>query len=311
MENLELLRYVTIGQYLPTGSPIHRLDPRVKLLGFGALVLAVAFNGSYLGNLVMLATVLGLVALARVPLAYTLQGIRPALPIILVLAALQILLPPPAFSAAPGCAVLISWRCPDGSTGSPQWFVEGPFLQVTDCTLRLVVVSALRFGELIILTSLLTLCTPITDLSRGIERLLAPLARLRFPAHEMALVLTIALRFVPVLAQEMERIVRAQVSRGADFGGRSRLRFIRQTRQLLPLLVPLFLISLRRAEELALAMDVRCYTGGTGRTHLVRLRARPSDFVALGLIIAFAVLILSLDFNAADRALLPGLAPHL
>jgi energy-coupling factor transport system permease protein len=302
MENLELLRYVTIGQYLPTGSPIHRLDPRVKLLGFGALVLAVAFNGSYLGNLVMLATILGLVALARVPLAYTLQGIRPALPIILVLAALQILLPPPAFSAAPGCAVLVSWRCPG--------FVEGPFLQVTDCTLRLVVVSALRFGELIILTSLLTLCTPITDLSRGIERLLAPLARLRFPAHEMALVLTIALRFVPVLAQEMERIVRAQVSRGADFGGRSRLRFIRQTRQLLPLLVPLFLISLRRAEELALAMDVRCYTGGAGRTHLVRLRARPSDFVALGLIIAFAVLILSLDFNAADRALLPGLAPH-
>jgi len=301
MENLELLRYVTIGQYLPTGSPIHRLDPRVKLLGFGALVLAVAFNGSYLGNLVMLATVLGLVALARVPLAYTLQGIRPALPIILVLAALQILFPPPAFSAAPGCAVLVSWRCP---------VVEGPFLQVTDCTLRLVVVSALRFGELIILTSLLTLCTPITDLSRGMERLLAPLARLRFPAQEMALVLTIALRFVPVLAQEMERIVRAQVSRGADFGGRSRLRFIRQTRQLLPLLVPLFLISLRRAEELALAMDVRCYTGGTGRTHLVRLRARPSDFVALGLTIAFAVLILSLDFNAADRALLPGLAPH-
>jgi energy-coupling factor transport system permease protein len=302
MENLELLRYVTIGQYLPTGSPIHRLDPRVKLLGFGALVLAVAFNGSYLGNLVMLATILGLVALARVPLAYTLQGIRPALPIILVLAALQILLPPPAFSAAPGCAVLVSWRCPG--------FAEGPFLQVTDCTLRLVVVSALRFGELIILTSLLTLCTPITDLSRGIERLLAPLARLRFPAHEMALVLTIALRFVPVLAQEMERIVRAQVSRGADFGGRSRLRFIRQTRQLLPLLVPLFLISLRRAEELAMAMDVRCYTGGTGRTHLVRLRARPSDFVALGLTIAFAVLILSLDFTIADRALLPGLAPH-
>ena len=303
MENLELLRYVTIGQYLPTGSPIHRLDPRVKLLGFGALVLAVAFNGSYLGNLVMLATVLGLVALARVPLAYTLQGIRPALPIILVLAALQILFPPPAFSAAPGCAVLVSWRCP--------WFVEGPFLQVTDCTLRLVVVSALRFGELIILTSLLTLCTPITDLSCGVERLLAPLARLRFPAHEMALVLTIALRFVPVLAREMERIVRAQVSRGADFGGRSRLRFIQQTRQLLPLLVPLFLISLRRAEELALAMDVRCYTGGTGRTHLVRLRARLTDFVALGLILAFAVLILSLDFTAADRALLPGLAPHL
>jgi len=184
MENLELLRHITIGQYLPTGSPIHRLDPRVKLLCFGALVLAVAFNGSYLGNLVMLATVLGLVALARVPLAYALQGIRPALPIILVLAAFQILLPPPAFSTASGCTVLVSWS----------------FLQLTDCTLRLVVVSALRFGELIILTSLLTLCTPIADLSRGIERLLAPLDRLRFPAYEIALVLTIALRFVALRA---------------------------------------------------------------------------------------------------------------
>ena len=293
MENLELLRHITIGQYLPTGSPIHRLDPRVKLLCFGALVLAVAFNGSYLGNLVMLATVLGLVALARVPLAYALQGIRPALPIILVLAAFQILLPPPAFSTASGCTVLVSWS----------------FLQLTDCTLRLVVVSALRFGELIILTSLLTLCTPIADLSRGIERLLAPLDRLRFPAYEIALVLTIALRFVPILAEEMERIVKAQVSRGANFGGQSRLRFIRQTQQLLPLLVPLFLISMRRAEELALAMEVRCYVGGTGRTHLIRLHARPADFVVLVLTIAFAALMLSLDFTAADRALLPGLAP--
>ena len=309
MENLELLRNVTIGQYLPTGSPIHRLDPRFKLLCFGALVLAVSFNSSYLGNLVMLATILGLVALARVPLAYALQGIRPALPIILVLAVFQVLFPSPAFSNAPGCSVLVSWRCPDGSTGSPQWLVEGPFLQLTDCTLHLVIVSVLRFGELIILTSLLTFCTPIPDLSRGVERLLAPLARLRFPAHEVALVLTIALRFVPILAEEMERIVRAQVSRGANFGGQSRLRFIRQTQQLLPLLVPLFLIALRRAEELALAMEVRCYVGGTGRTQLVRLRARPTDFVVLGLTIAFAALMLSLDFTAADRALLPGLAP--
>lgn len=311
MENLELLRHITIGQYLPTGSPIHRLDPRIKLLGFGALVLAVAFNGSYLGNLILLATILGLVALARVPLAYALQGIRPALPIIFILAVFQVLFPSPAFSNAPGCSVLVSWRCPDGSTGSPQWLVEGLFLQLTDCTLRLVIVSALRFGELLILTSLLTLCTPITDLSRGVERLLAPLARLRFPAHEVALVLTIALRFVPILAEEMERIVKAQVSRGADFGGQGRLRFIRQTQHLLSLLVPLFLIGLHRAEELALAMDVRCYVGGAGRTHLARLRTRPADFVALGLTIAFTVLMLSLDFTTADRALLPGLAPLL
>lgn len=295
MENLELLRNITIGQYLPTGSLFHRLDPRFKLLCFGALVLVVSFNGSYLGNLVMLATILGLVALARVPLAYAVQGIRPALPIILVVAAFQILLPPPVFSNASSCSVLVSWS----------------FLEITDCTLRLVFVSALRLVELLILTSLLTLCTPITDLSRGTERLLAPLTRLRFPAREVALVLAIALRFVPILAEEVERIVKAQVSRGADFGGRSRLRFIRQTQQLLPLMVPLFLIALRRAEELALAMEVRCYVGGAGRTHLIRLHARPTDFVVLGLTIAFAALMLSLDFTAADRALLPGLAPIL
>ena len=127
--------------------------------------------------------------------------------------------------------------------------------------------------------------------------------RVGFPAHELAMVVTIALRSVPTLARELERIMKAQASRGADFAAQGRLRFIRQTRHLLPLLVPLFLNALRRAEELVLAMEARCYVGGRGRSHLMRLRIRSADVVALMLVVAFATFMLSYDFRPIDQIL--------
>jgi len=288
MAEFELLRNITIGQYLPTGSILHRLDPRFKLLAFVLLVAAASHNAYYVGNFVLLAAILFLLYLSRVSMTYALAGVRPALPVILLLAAMQILVPPQSFLGSEGaCAVVVSWG----------------FIELTDCTVRLVVVSALRFFQLILLTNLLTFSTTTTELAHGTESLLRPLQRIGFPAHELAMIVTIALRFVPTLARELERIMKAQVSRGADFGGEGRLRFIRQTRHLLPLLVPLFLNALRRAEELILAMEARCYVGGRGRTRLIQLQSRPADVLSLLLVIAFAAFTLLYDFSSTDQVL--------
>lgn len=288
MPEFEFLRDITIGQYLPTGSIVHRLDPRFKLLAFALLVAAASSNGYYVGNFILLTVTILLLCLSRVPMSYALRGIRPALPIILLLAGMQVLMPPqPFLGRQRACTALVSWG----------------FIHLTDCTVRLVVVSALRFFQLILLTSLLTFSTTTTELAHGIESLLRPLQQFGFPAHELALIVTIALRFVPTLAWELERIMKAQLSRCADFGGQSRLRFISQTRRLLPLLVPLFLNALRRAEELILAMEARCYVGGRGRTRLIQLQSRPADYLALLLVIVFAAFMLCYDFSSGDHAL--------
>lgn len=287
MSQFEFLRHVTIGQYLPTGSLVHRLDPRFKLLAFGLIVVAATFSNSYVANGVLLAIIFLLLLASRVPVGYTLQGVRPALPTLLFLAVFQILLPPQQFGAAGDCTPVWQWG----------------FLQLTDCTLRLIVISAARLVELIVLTSLLTFSTTTTELTYGTEGVLAPLQRVGFPAHELALVVTIALRFVPTLALQMERIVKAQIARGADFGTGGRFRFIHMTRRLLPLLVPLFLASLHRSEALIVAMEARGYTGGKGRTRRLKLRARPADYVALAAATAFCVLMLCIDFAALDQAL--------
>src|SRR3712207_5090985 len=136
-------------------------------------------------------------------------------------------------------------------------------------------------SDLLMVTSVLTFTTTTTGLTHGVELLLQPLRPLRVPAHEFAMILAIALRFVPTLAEELERIMKAQVSRGADFGRRSRLRFLQQARQLVPIVVPLFVGTFRRAEDLVLAMEARCYVGGQGRTRLAQLRMQRLDWIAL------------------------------
>lgn len=295
MPEFEFLRYVTIGQYLPLGSPVHRLDARCKLLTFALVVVAVSFSSTYVANAVLLLTVALLVVAARVPIGYAVQGIRPALPALILLAILQLLLPPSAPGFAEDCSVIWQWSFSVGRLAAG--------MELTDCTLRLIIVSAVRLCVLIVLTSLLTFSTTTTELAHGTQALLAPLQRVGLPAHELALVLAIALRFVPTLALQMERIVKAQIARGADFGTDGRLRIIKTVRRLLPLLIPLFLVSLRRSEALILAMEARGYTGGRGRTRRVRLHARPADYLVLAAAVLFCFVMLSTDFAAIDRAL--------
>lgn len=291
MSEFEFLRYVTIGQYLPCDSIVHRLDPRFKLLAFGLIVAAVTFSSTYLANALLLLMVLLLVVISRIPIGYALQGVRPALPILAFLALFQVLLPPQHFGLADDCTFVLRWG----------------FVKLTDCTLRLIVVSTARLVELIVLTSVLTFSTTTTELAYGTEGLLAPLQHVGLPAHELAMIVTIALRFVPTLALQMERIVKAQIARGADFGTAGRFQFIKTTRRLLPLLIPLFLVSLRRSEALIVAMEARGYTGGQGRTRLRKLRAQPADYVALAVATASCTLMLSVDFAALDQAFIAWL----
>jgi energy-coupling factor transport system permease protein len=275
---------LTIGQYLPYGSLVHRLDPRTKLVMFGLLVCAVTFANSYTASFLLLLALLGVVYLSRTPLRYALQGLRPALPWIAIFALLQLLFYHRQYG-------------PDICTTIWRW----GFVDITTCSLRQIGLMVLRLLEFMILISLLTLTTRTTELTHGLERLLSPLKRVGFPAHELALVFAISLRFAPTLAGELERIMKAQASRGADFGEQGRLGFIRRTRNLLPLLVPLFLSALRRAEDLTLAMEARGYTGGRGRTSFIQLKAVPFDYLALALVFVFSALMLFGGLESIDR----------
>ena len=272
MSEFEFLRNVTIGQYLPTASVIHRLDPRAKILGFLALLTATMMVQGYTGAVIVLALIIALTLLARIPLGFAFTSVRAALPFLLVFAVLQLIVP----------------VVPQGMTCNDVARVG--FFGLTDCALYLVGLSTLRFITLILLLGLLTYTTAVTEMAHGIEAGLRPLQAIGLPAHELSLVATIAIRFVPVLAEEIERLAKAQAARGADFG-QGAGGVVTRVRRLLPLMVPLILISLRRAEDLALAMESRGYVGGKGRSHFVQLRARPADWmaVAVALIITLAV----------------------
>lgn len=261
MSEFDFLRNVTIGQYLPTGSPIHRLDPRAKLLGGLLLVLAIALADSLLEALLGLTLVLLLARLARVPAHYLWRGVRLALPILLLVLGLSLL--------------FRGWQEPSGEV-----FLEWGWLRFTRFSVWITLLALVRIVALIFLTSLLTLTSTTTELTHGLERLLHPFRRLGLPSHELALVNMIALRFVPTLAEEMERVMKAQASRGADFT-RKFYRPDKAARAYLPLIVPLFVNSLRRAEELVSAMEARCYLGGEGRTRFVVLEGGVADVLAV------------------------------
>ena len=280
MEEFELLRHVTIGQYLPTGSVLHRLDPRTKIVGLGLMMLVLILHSSAAGLVAGLIMAVGLVAVGRVSVTYALSGLRPALPILIFLAALQLFL---------GWGV-VRLDC------QPLWSFSA--LHVTTCSVQIVIMTWARLSALILLTSLLTLTSTTNELTRGAETLMRPLQRLGLPADELAMVFTLALRFVPTLAQELERLLKAQAARGADPGRGSNP--VQRTRQLLPVLVPLFITTLRRGEELAAAMEARGYTGGPGRTHYVSLQFHSADVIAWVIIVLLWLGLLAAPFSAVD-----------
>ena len=262
-----MLRDITLGQYYPVDSPVHRLDPRVKILLTMAFIVCVFLVGSPLGYVPIVAYLALASHLARLPYKMMLKALR-LLRILLVFTFVLNLF---------------------FGTGQTELIRVG-FIRITQEGLLNAVHFSLRLIFLVTGSSILTLTTAPVTLTDGLERLASPLKIIRFPAHEMAMMMTIALRFIPTLAEEADKIMKAQSARGADFTTGS-LR--QRARALIPLLVPLFVSAFRRAGDLAMAMESRCYRGGEGRTRLNVLRIRRGDWLAMGsMVLLFAVVLL-------------------
>jgi len=271
--DFEFQRYVTIGQYLATGSPLHRLDPRTRLLSGACLLIAVTAARHLQGLGLALGIALAALLIARVPLNYALRGLLAPLPFILFLAVLQMLIGPQAADA-------------------PALVSLGP-LQISMQDVLAGVTIIARFIALILLISLTSAIISTSEFVHGLEALLRPFTALGLPTQDLVLMAQVTLRFLPLLALEAERIAKAQASRGAEWGT-GKTGILQRVRQTLPLLVPLFLNSLQRAEALALAMEARGYHSGKGRTSMTELHFRAGDAVALLIVAGMSALILLL-----------------
>ncbi len=249
----------SLGQFYPVASPVHALDPRAKILATAILVAGLFLIDSTTGLLFVAAALATLVAASRIPVRTFLRILRPVLLIVALTVSFQVL-----FSREGG--TLFEWG----------------FLEVHAGGLRLGFFLALRIILLVSAAGLLTATTAPVALADGIEDLLSPLKRVRFPAHEVAMMMTIALRFIPTLGEEAEKITKAQAARGADFSEGGPLR---RARSLMPVLVPLTVGAFRRADELAEAMESRGYRGGEGRTRYRELRFRARDALALAVVV--------------------------
>lgn len=258
-----MLGNITLGQYFPGDSPVHRLDPRTKILVTFVFVVLVFLARTWAGYAAVAGFIALATALSRLPVRYLVKGLRPLLYILIFTFVINLLMTggDPIILVWGGREVPLAWR----------------FLHLTREGAALAVTMALRLFFLILGTQLLTLTTSPLTLTDAIEQLLGPLKRLRFPVHELAMMMTIAMRMIPTLLQETDRIMKAQMSRGADFESGN---LVRRARNMVPLLVPLFVSAFRRADELALAMESRCYRGGQGRTRMKVLRMTRVDLWA-------------------------------
>ena len=249
---------IIIGQHYPVDSPVHQLDPRLKLLGIIFFVTALLFVTHFIGFGLAALGILSVVKLARIPLRFLLRGLRMILFILLFAAAINIFL-------TPGERVLFAFG----------------FIQITTEGIERAAFMMVRLVLLVAGSSLLTLTTTPIQLTDGIEALLKPL---RLPAHDIAIMMTIALRMIPTLAEETDKIMKAQKARGADFETGS---LIQRAKSLLPILIPLFVSAFKRADELATAMEARCYQGGEGRTKMKPLRFTRADYFAGAVLLFF------------------------
>ena len=245
---------ITIGQYFPGKSFIHKLDPRIKIILTIAYIVMLFLIKEFIGFAISIVFLLILYLVSKIPLKMILRGLKPVLPLILFTSVLNIFF-------VKGSTVLWQW-----GIFTISW--EG---------IRLAIFMPIRILALIAGSSLLTYTTSPIALTDGIERLLKPLKYIKFPVHELAMMMTIALRFIPTLLEETDKIMSAQKARGADMesGG-----IIQRAKALIPILIPLFISAIRRAEELALAMECRCYHGGEGRTRMKQLHLSGRDIVA-------------------------------
>ncbi len=261
-----MLKDITIGQHFPGNSPIHRLDPRIKLVVTVAYVVFLFLSTNAVGLALSIAMVLAFYAVAKIPVKLLKKSLKPMLPIILFTVALNLF-----FITGEGEPLFQIWKI--------RVYTEG----VMFCIVMIIRIVCLISG-----TSLLTYTTSPIELTDGLELLMAPLNVIKFPVHEMSMMMTIALRFIPTLIEETDKIISAQKSRGAMLDSGS---FTDRVKALVPILIPLFISAFRRADELATAMECRCYHGGKGRTRLKQLKITANDVkCSIVCIVCFAVI---------------------
>lgn len=276
-----MLKDITLGQYFPGNSLIHRLDPRAKIILAVIYIVAIFCAGNILSFAALILSAAFLVAFSRISFMTIMRGLKPILFVLVFTAIINIFLTTTAGEAPlwETSIPIFSWEW------HPTIYREG---------LLRALFMAVRVVVLIIGTSiLLTYTTSPITLTDAIEELLAPLKILHIPVHDFAMMMTIALRFIPTLIEETEKIMNAQKARGADFENGS---LIRRAKALIPVLIPLFVSAFKRAEDLAVAMECRCYRGGKGRTKLNKPEFHFRDFVMLFLTVAFLVLIFVLNY---------------
>ena len=262
-----MMKNITMGQYYPVDSWVHRLDPRTKILLTIAMIVAVFLVKTMVGYGLILGFMYLVSKLSNIPFKMLMKGVKP-LKFILILTFLLNLF----FST--GTTMLVEWG----------------FLKISYEGLSQAIHYSLRLVFLVLGTSLMTLTTSPIALSDGIEMLLSPLKKLHFPAHELAMMMSIALRFIPTLMEEADKIMKAQMARGADFESGNLLA---RAKAMVPLLVPLFVSAFRRAGDLAMAMESRCYHGGENRTRLRVLKITKNDWIAAAGVAVLIVLIVA------------------
>ena len=283
-----MLRDITLGQYYPADSVIHKLDPRVKL--FGTLIYIISlfvFKGLPAFILAAIFLVV-LIKLSKVPFSYMVKGLKTIVLIMLFAAVFNLFL-------TPGTKLVSFW-----------------IFTITYEGLKNAVVMMVRLIFLIIGTSLMTLTTTPNELTDGLEKALSPLKYIKVPVHEIAMMMSIALRFIPILIEETDKIMKAQMARGADF---EHGNLIQKAKNMVPLLVPLFVSAFRSANDLAMAMEARCYRGGEGRTKMKPLHYQKRDRMAYLTLLVYLAAVIGLRIlwinvlSGMAAGILPGAFP--
>ncbi len=258
-----MLRDITLGQYYQTESIIHKLDPRVKLGGTMLYIISLFLFENVCGYILAALFLAVVIKLSKVPFKFMVRGMRAILFLLMLTVVFNLFL-------TPGEPLISLWK-----------------LTITKEGVSVAVFMAIRLTFLIIGSSIMTLTTTPNNLTDGMERLLSPLKVIKVPVHEVAMMMSIALRFIPILLEETDKIMKAQIARGADFESGN---LMQRAKAMVPLLVPLFISAFRRANDLAMAMEARCYRGGDGRTKMKPLIYQKQDFLAYGFVAGYLVL---------------------
>lgn len=255
-----MIRDITIGQYYPADSVLHRLDPRVKFIGTFLFLISLFIADSFWGYVLATCFLVGIILLSRVPVKFMLKGLKPLFIILIITVLFNLFLIP----------------------GKELWSLG--FLTITVEGIQQAVKIGVRLIYLVIGSSVMTLTTTPNQLTDGLERILRPLNKIKVPVHEISMMMSIALRFIPILMEETDKIMKAQIARGADFESGN---LIQKAKSLVPLLVPLFISAFRRADDLAMAMEARCYHGGDNRTQMKPLVYHSRDYWAYAVALAY------------------------